>query len=90
MRWTSHRPVFEPAGNTSTQHHLVKFFWRMRPAGGGAAVSVGLDVFVRRPDPFALSIHRAGREVKSALPATAVRTNLAIIGFTCSGASTGK
>jgi hypothetical protein len=38
--------VFEPTGNTASHHHLVKFFWRMRPASGGPAVSVGLDVFV--------------------------------------------
>jgi hypothetical protein len=28
----------------------VKFFWRMRPRGGGAVVSVGLDVFVLAED----------------------------------------
>jgi hypothetical protein len=38
--------VFEPTGNTDAHHHLVKFFWRMRPRAGGPAVSTGLDVFV--------------------------------------------
>jgi hypothetical protein len=42
--------VFEPAGNTATHHHLVKFFWRMRPAKGGSAISIGLDVFVLNDD----------------------------------------
>jgi hypothetical protein len=39
----------EPAGNTDAHHHLVKFFWRMRPASGGAVVSVRLDVFLLAP-----------------------------------------
>ncbi len=38
--------VFEPTGNTDTHHHLVKFFWTMRPKGGGSIVSMGLDIFV--------------------------------------------
>jgi hypothetical protein len=38
--------VFELLGNTATHHDLVKFFWRMRPANGTAAVSAGLDIFV--------------------------------------------
>jgi hypothetical protein len=38
--------VFEPSGNTEGHHHLVKFFWRMRPKGGGPIVSIGLDIFV--------------------------------------------
>ena len=38
--------VFQPTGNTAAHHHLVKFFWRMRPAKGGDAISIGLDVFV--------------------------------------------
>ncbi len=58
MRWTSHRQAFEPAGNTSTHHHLVKFFWRTRPAGGGAAVSVGLDVFVLNDDGRIRSLYQ--------------------------------
>jgi hypothetical protein len=42
--------VFEPTGNTGAHHHLVKFFWQMRPRSGGLIVSVGLDIFVLRED----------------------------------------
>lgn len=38
--------IFEPTTNTEAHHHLVKFFWQMRPTDGGPALSVGLDVFV--------------------------------------------
>jgi hypothetical protein len=45
--WVAGRDqVFEPTGNTDAHHHLVKFFWRMRPRNGGAVVSLGLDLFV--------------------------------------------
>jgi hypothetical protein len=50
--------VFEPAGNTSTHHHLVKFFWNMRPATGGAVVSAGLDVFVFNDDGRISSLYQ--------------------------------
>lgn len=38
--------VFVPAGNTSAQYNLVKFFWHMVPKGGGKIEALGLDVFV--------------------------------------------
>jgi hypothetical protein len=38
--------AFSPTGNAASHHHLVKFLWKMAPAGGGPAVSYGLDVFV--------------------------------------------
>lgn len=38
--------VFEPTGNHVSQHHLVKFFWKMVPKDGGPTEALGLDVFV--------------------------------------------
>ena len=38
--------VFQPAGNTTAQYQLVKFYWHMVPKGGGKPEALGLDIFV--------------------------------------------
>lgn len=42
--------IFEPTGNTDGHHNLVKFFWQMRPKGGGPVAAKGLDIFVLTDD----------------------------------------